>query len=180
MDDVLLEAESFIQEDTWYPTISDSSNENNMFLLADLISSGTAITVQLTKSTDSSTASCELVQVVEPLEHCHHTSFDDLYFDYLCSSVDAVNFGRTQVVCNEASRPSNAYCGPLSEENEATCAAAIEVIESMLFTSIDDAYTSTETEWDRYQSILSVATTNGIDLFWNDDFLDWMMNHSVE
>jgi len=145
MDTVEATALSGIPEDTWYPEVSDAN-----FRLSDLLAAGSTVEVVLTRSSDSLSASCAVTEVPVTTDWCHHTSLDDMYYDLLCSSVSEVKFGRTTMECTEAFRPSALWCGPLSDEDEELCSAAIETLEDMLWDSVNASYTGTEDEWDRY------------------------------
>jgi len=65
------------------PTISDPD-----FDLQAALESGASITVEVVRLVDEQIATCDLVEVEKPLDHCPHTPFDDMYYDYLCLMVD--------------------------------------------------------------------------------------------
>lgn len=153
MDEILLEAEAFLPEETWYATVDDST-----FSLADLIAASSTVEIIVTRLGDTpESAECAFTTVTEPLVHCHHTSLDDMYYDMLCSSVDSVIYRGTTMECLEAYRPSALWCGPLSDEDEEICSNAMDTVYDMLTDSIENAYTYSEDEWDRYMAILELA-----------------------
>ena len=75
-------AESVIKEPTWYPQI-----DIDQFDLSYYLNAGFSVQVQLTRLSDNVTSSCTVEGYEQPADHCHHTTMDDMYFDYLCNMV---------------------------------------------------------------------------------------------
>ena len=169
------DAASVIVEDTVYPEIDIADFDLNYYL-----NSGFTIQVQLTRTKDNVTSTCDVTNLPVPADHCHHTSFDDLYFDYLCNMVTTPVYKGQALTCAASERPSTAYCPLLNPTDEAICANQIEILENALDDALRVAESNAADEWDTYFWLLEQMDESGVSIFNNADFLEWVYDHDAD
>lgn len=165
---------STIGEITDYPLITDTR-----FNIDTLIKQGQKVTVEVERDLDGVKATCELEVLPAPLDHCHQTHFEDLYFDYLCGMSNSVKWGKEAFSCDPYYRPSNQNCNQLPDAEEDLCAAALQ----NKIDSLKDIAKLTKTnmgwQWKTIDAIIKLEK-KGVSIFNNEYFTDWAMNSSID
>jgi len=114
-----------------------------------------------------------------PLNHCHQTHFEDLYFDYLCGMADVVKWGKETFDCDPYYRPSNQNCNQLPDGDEELCDAALQNKIDQLKEVSKLTTANLKWQWKTVDAMVKLEK-KGVSIFNNEYFTDWAMNSTID
>jgi len=107
IDGKYVEADALFNDVSPYPKSDDTAFSYN-----DLSTASISVTAVITKSSDSTTASCVLVAQADPrTDSCEYSAIDNMKYEYLCNmTAQDIKVQGVTVDCSDDFRPAAVWC----------------------------------------------------------------------